>query len=416
MHALETAHADPDDAPGLRRFEALYRREFAFVWAAARHLGVPPGALDDVVQDVFLTAYRRLDHLRFEVSPRAWLFGVTRKVSFRYRRGAARRTRRHDAMAALTRPQAQAPQQRHDDAQQLERLLAGLSEVTRTVWQMTELLGMSAPEIASELGIPVNTVYSRLRLAREQLRTLVADTTLGDWTDAARHHDRPPAGAPQRAWVVLLPTLGTGHAGLGALAWVKTQAAMTTTLITTGVVAVGLVVLPATRPASPGPAVTTTTAPSPSSSPSSSSSSSSPSSPSSAHATPAPAATTPSPVAPAASLVEPGTPPAERRLSSRTAPPQSAEARARLAEEIGLIDRAHAQLAADDLTAALATIATHAQRFPGGALADVREAARVDALCRSDNATAADAIARRLQVDHPASAVAQRFANYRCTR
>jgi len=102
MYALETAHADPEETTQLRRFEALYRGEFAFVWAAARHLGVSPGAIDDVVQDVFLTAYRRLDHLRFEVSPRAWLFGVTRKVSFRYRRGAARRARRHDAFAAIT--------------------------------------------------------------------------------------------------------------------------------------------------------------------------------------------------------------------------------------------------------------------------------------------------------------------------
>ena len=400
MHALETAHADHDEAPGLRRFEALYRREFAFVWAAARHLGVPPGALDDVVQDVFLTAYRRLEHLRFEVSPRAWLFGVTRKVSFRYRRSAARRARRHDAaatLAALTSPPAQAPQQRHDDAQQLGRLLAGLSEVTRDVWQMTELLGMSAPEIASELGVPVNTVYSRLRLAREQLRTLVADTTLVDWAEAARQQQEPPAGAPQRAWVVLLPTLGHGHTGLGALAWIKTQAAMTTTMIATGAVAVGLAVLPATRPASSKPAVANTTTSAP------------------ARATPSPVITA-SPAPAAAPIVEPSAPPAERRLSSRTAPLQSAEARAHLAEEIALIDRAHAQLAADDLAAALATITTHAQKFPAGALADVREAARLDALCRSGDASGAEAIARRLQVEHPASAVAQRFANYRCTR
>jgi RNA polymerase sigma factor (sigma-70 family) len=397
MHALETAHADHDEAPGLRRFEALYRREFAFVWAAARHLGVPPGALDDVVQDVFLTAYRRLEHLRFEVSPRAWLFGVTRKVSFRYRRGAARRARRHDALAALSRPPAQAPQQRHDDAQQLERLLAGLSEPTRNVWQMTELLGMSAPEIASELGVPVNTVYSRLRLAREQLRTVVADTTLVDWAEAARQQQGPPAGAPQRAWVVLLPTLGHGNTGLGALAWLKTQAAMTTTMIAAGAVAVGLAVLPATRPASPKPAVATTTSVP-------------------ARATPSPAATPEPPTIAAAPIVEPTTPPAERRLSSRTAPLQPADARARLAEEIALIDRAHAQLAANDPGAALATITTHAQKFPAGALADVREAARLDALCRNGDASGAEAIARRLQLDHPASAVAQRFANYHCTR
>ena len=117
MSTLEPAR--PDATP-LRRFHDLYRGEFAFVWSAAQHLGVAPGAVADVVQDVFLTAYRRLDHLRFEVSPRAWLFGVTRRVASRYRRGAARLARRHAAFAELARPSSRAPQQNHDDAEQPE--------------------------------------------------------------------------------------------------------------------------------------------------------------------------------------------------------------------------------------------------------------------------------------------------------
>ena len=87
---------EPDSV--LEQFHALYRGEFAFVWAAARRLGVPPGAVDDAVQDVFVTAYRRLDQLRFEVSPRAWLYGVTRRVASRYHRGAFRRRRRVAAL------------------------------------------------------------------------------------------------------------------------------------------------------------------------------------------------------------------------------------------------------------------------------------------------------------------------------
>ena len=114
MSTLEPAR--PDATP-LRRFHDLYRGEFAFVWSAAQHLGVAPGAVADVVQDVFLTAYRRLDHLRFEVSPRAWLFGVTRRVASRYRRGAARLARRHAAFAELARPFAD------DKTSEVHRLL-----------------------------------------------------------------------------------------------------------------------------------------------------------------------------------------------------------------------------------------------------------------------------------------------------
>lgn len=392
MPAPELAHSDPDDAPALRRFEALYRGQFAFVWSAARHFGVPPGALEDVVQDVFLAAYRRLDHLRFEVSPRAWLFGVTRHVSSRYRRGADRWTRRHSALAELVPLHTAPPQLRHDDAQQLEHLLARLGDNTRAVWQMTELLGMSAPEIASELGVPLNTVYSRLRLARAQLQAQLADPSqLAAWRDGARRRHDPPASARQRGWALLLPTLGDGGASLGAglLAWVKTQTGMATTLLATATFAVGLTVRtgapPAPRPATPPAAVTA------------------------AHET------TPPPTQPPPAIAAPVDPiPAPPSIPRGS--PKPAEVQARLAEEIAMIDRARAQLAAADLFAAQATLAAHAQQFHGGALADVRAAAQVDVACRVGDASGAEAIARRLVIDHPTSAVAQRLANYHCPR
>ena len=65
------AHVTDLQAERTRQFHAIYRREFAFVWACARRLGIAPAVIDDAVQEVFLTAYRRLDHLRYEVSPRA---------------------------------------------------------------------------------------------------------------------------------------------------------------------------------------------------------------------------------------------------------------------------------------------------------------------------------------------------------
>src|SRR5215207_4645128 len=65
----------------LAAFESVYRRELPFVWAAARRLGVQPEVIDDAVQDVFLTAYRRWGDLHHDVSPRAWLYGVTRRVA-----------------------------------------------------------------------------------------------------------------------------------------------------------------------------------------------------------------------------------------------------------------------------------------------------------------------------------------------
>lgn len=396
MHALETTHPEPGDAPQLRRFEALYRDEFAFVWSVARHLGVPPMVIEDLVQDVFLTAYRRLDHLRYEVSPRAWLFGVTRRVAFRYRRGAARRARQYTALAELTRPPGAAPQLRHDDAQQLERLLARLSDTSRTVWEMTELLGMSAPEIASELGVPLNTVYSRLRLARAQLQALADAAALDTLRDDARHRQGPPDASQQRTWALLLPVLGDHGAGAGVLAWMKTQSAMATTLLTTGVVAVGLAVRPGPSRAPADPPATSTPA----------------------HPTRLVAAAPPAAASSAPQQAAPDEPVAPVSAAERRSParPATQSSDARLREEIALIDRANLQFAEHDAAAALATLALHAQRFPTGVFADIREAAHIDVLCRRGDAAGAEAIARRLRVDHPESAVAMRFANYRCLR
>jgi RNA polymerase sigma factor (sigma-70 family) len=50
----------------------------------------------------------------------------------------------------------------------LYRLLDQLEPAKRTVFVMADLEQMSAPEIASVLDVPLNTVYSRLRVARQE--------------------------------------------------------------------------------------------------------------------------------------------------------------------------------------------------------------------------------------------------------
>lgn len=377
-----------------REFRSIYRREFGFVWAVARRFGVPPAAVDDAVQDVFLTAYRRLDQLRYEVSPRSWLYGVTRRVASRYRRGAWRRARRVAALAVVAPAPAAAPQDRHEAAQLLERLLARLGEGTRGVWEMTELLGMSGPEIAAELGLPVNTVYSRLRLARAQLQELGADPQgLAAGVAAQREIEAPPPEAERRTWAALVPVFGKGGAPVVA-AVATTRVAVAATLIAVGGAVAGLT-MPrartgevAARSASGEQAATRGRAPG---------------------------------AGAAADEVghdmsrETGTfGSAERERGGRGL--SSGTGTDRLAEEVALIDRARARLAARAPEEALALVEAHAREFPRGALVDAREAARAEALCGLGQAQAAHAAARRLLAEHPGSPVAQRFGEFRCSR
>ncbi|MFY0532306.1 RNA polymerase sigma factor [Nannocystis pusilla] len=235
-----------------RAFRELYRNEFTFVWTVARRLGVPPPLVEDAVQDVFLTAYRRLDQVCFEVSARAWLYGVTRRIASRYHRSAERRSRRLAAIAAVSHGPADPPQERVDSAEQLERLLAQLGANTRAAFEMSELFGMSGPEIASELGIPVKTVYSRVRLAREQLIREFGEARLEREFAGARERDAPPPAAAQRSWAALAPGLMSTHAGVGLATLVTARAAVMTTLV----LAAGVVAVAGSRPPGPfGPAL-----------------------------------------------------------------------------------------------------------------------------------------------------------------
>ncbi len=388
-HATDADHVtDVTDAtePRLRAFSELYRSEFAFVWATARRLGVPPATVEDAVQDVFLTAFRRLDQLRFEVSARAWLHGVTRRIAARYRRSAARLSRRLAAVAANPRGPQHPPQDRLATAEQLELLLTRLGGRTRAAFEMAELLGMSGPEIAGELGIPVSTVYSRVRLAREQLLRELGAAPLERELSAARSRDAPPPAQAQRAWLVLLPglTASSGSSGLGAL--VSARVAMMTTLL----LAAGIGALAWPR----GAADPVRAEP-----------------PATGHQVPAAPAPAP---APAPTLIpEPMLPPP---ATAPTAAPVRGSDADRLAAEVAVLDRARAELARGSTDAALARLGEHARRFPDGALRDLRGATEVEVLCQQGKPREAAERAAALVVAHPRSVVAQRFVNFLCPK
>ncbi|MBL8972033.1 MAG: hypothetical protein JNK56_15730, partial [Myxococcales bacterium] len=122
-----------------------------------------------------------------------------------------------------------------------------------------------------------------------------------------------------------------------------------------------------------------------------------------------PDAAPPPPPVPAAS--PPATMPAPPLAPASARPTRSAD---RLAAEVALLDRAHASLGAGDVDAALGLLATHARDFADGALIDLREAARVQALCSAGRLAEAEAAALALLAAYPGSAVAQRHRDFVC--
>jgi RNA polymerase sigma-70 factor, ECF subfamily len=166
-----TKMADSESPVPVPSFQELCARYFEFVWKCARAFGSKSDEIDDVVQDVFLVAQRRHADLKEERLARSWIYSITRRVVSSQRR----QRRERDARAASdvdsltsTEQSPLAAAEHNLEVRVLSTLLEGLEERKREVFVLSEILEMSGREIAETIGVPMNTVYSRLRAAREE--------------------------------------------------------------------------------------------------------------------------------------------------------------------------------------------------------------------------------------------------------
>jgi RNA polymerase sigma-70 factor (ECF subfamily) len=157
-------------------FDDLYRQHFSFVWRNLRRLGVPPALVEDAAQDTFIVVHRRLADLHSDASAKAWLFGIAVRVAHDYRR-----TKKRKPTVNLETEIALSPESSPFDktataeaGRVLQRFLGTLDDDKRAVFVLAEMEELSAPEMSEALGVGVNTIYSRLRGARERFVDFLA--------------------------------------------------------------------------------------------------------------------------------------------------------------------------------------------------------------------------------------------------
>ena len=161
-------------------FDDVYRDHFAFVWRSAKRLGVREASLDDVVQEVFVIVHRRLAEFEARSSLKTWLFGITLRVARDHRRSVARKNREGDGgqidpdTLRSTTPGPSENIERSEAVRLLHALLDEMDDERREIFVMAELEQMTMPDIASTLGLNVNTAYARLRAARQAFEEGVA--------------------------------------------------------------------------------------------------------------------------------------------------------------------------------------------------------------------------------------------------
>src|SRR5579862_7089648 len=173
--AKGTSPSTPRPEVAALTVEEVYDRHAPFVLRVLRGLGVTDDRLDDALQDVFVVVHRRLREFEARSSVTTWLYAIARRVASQHRRSAAARREGAgdlDLVACDASPFEDA--QRNEAARLLGELLDELDDDKRDVFVLMELEQLSAPDAARVLEIPVNTVYSRLRLARARFEASLA--------------------------------------------------------------------------------------------------------------------------------------------------------------------------------------------------------------------------------------------------
>lgn len=160
---------------GRDAFDDVFREHVDAVWRTAVAMGVDPDGAHDVVQEVFMTAYRRRSDFDGERSPRPWLLGITRNVARHHHRSTSRRNNRLQQVPPAPPPELPSEQvERREAADLLQAFLDQLDENKRVVFVLGHIEGLSAKQIARTLGLKRATVYARAQAAREALARFVA--------------------------------------------------------------------------------------------------------------------------------------------------------------------------------------------------------------------------------------------------
>lgn len=169
-HALVARVLLTDDR---RAFEQLMRRHQGMVRAQLRRLLHGDHAeADDLAQETFLTAWRKLHQFRGEARFTTWLYRIAYScfLQARRKRSMAKEDTDDDSINQQTSPR-DTPELQFD----IERAMHRLSAPEQMVMLHVVQLGLSHDEAAYVLAMPLGTVKSHAKRGKAKLRDLLAD-------------------------------------------------------------------------------------------------------------------------------------------------------------------------------------------------------------------------------------------------
>ena len=157
-------------------FAQLFEAEHSYVLHSLRRLGVAERDLEDVTHDVFVVVHRKLPEYDASRPARPWLFAIAVRAASDYRRrGRTRLEQVSDALDAHGAPgNTEHELERREQRALVIEALRGVEESRLPLFVMVDLDEVPVVDAAAALSIPLNTAYSRLRLARADFAAAVA--------------------------------------------------------------------------------------------------------------------------------------------------------------------------------------------------------------------------------------------------
>ena len=160
-------------AGDLLAFERLYRENERKVFALCLRMSCDAALAEELTQEVFVRAWRKLGTFRGESAFSSWLYPLAVNVALSERRSRRRRDARivatEDPAALEPAPQTPAPEQRFD----LAKALATLPPGARAVFVLHDVEGRTHEEIGALLNVAPGTSKAQLHRARRLLREVL---------------------------------------------------------------------------------------------------------------------------------------------------------------------------------------------------------------------------------------------------
>jgi RNA polymerase sigma-70 factor (ECF subfamily) len=161
------------------RFEAIYKAQAGAIRSYARRR-LDAAEADDVVADVFLVVWRRIEQA--PADPLPWLLGIARRVLANRRRAESR----SEALQNRLRNEALVRSPDGDPEGELAtiRALGTLSELDQELLLLIAWEGLSRSQLAAALGLGQGTVRMRLHRARQRFAQALAAQDAGAAADS----------------------------------------------------------------------------------------------------------------------------------------------------------------------------------------------------------------------------------------